>query len=88
MHTQLAAGFEAHSVWNMNQQSTRYQVAPAAEPVNRIMQHRPASLAMNAIHPDHEELSTSTEPAPVASCGQQELTTDEAMHDFVDKLLS
>ena len=61
---------------------TGYQVAPAAEPVNRIMEHRPDSLAMHAIRPD---LSTSTEP--VASCGQHELT-DEAMHDLVNKILS
>ena len=64
---------------------TRHHVAHG----HRTMEHRPASLAMNAIHLDHEgrqELSTSNEP--VASCGQQDLRlpNDEEMCDFVDKL--
>ena len=58
---------------------------------HRTMEHMPASLEMNTIHPDHEgrqELPTSTEP--LASCGQQDLRlpNEEEMCDFVDKRVS
>ena len=54
---------------------------------SRQMEQRRSQPGAAAIHPDHEALSKSTEPAPVASCDQHELT-DEAMCDLVDKILS